>query len=441
MQEDDLGGAGAQQTGLQLGGSGRIDACETQGGRVQMEGVVEGPGGFLGVSHEPVLRLPVGKGEVIDALLQDGAVGVPAPGELDDVTGVPRRVPFRPLESADQRRRPDLSLRQSLVQRLAGGNELRLPGDPVLAVRQVVPAWIGGEVGVLADVGDELTRFAVVETDAPPGSLAATDGVLPPLVSIHPVVAGFRHVAGDPRPAGRTQERHAFGPLRNGEQIGGGQQVIQEYLQAPVDQRGTRDIAFLPARSPQALVHLHVEQIGPGDAVRPDAPDGSEERTVLEGLAQDRFEALVEVAIVREIRGSEAGGVDIRQPARHARDAVLAGRTNLAAAVQLALAVDVVRSGRYRERELARGVGDRPQGRLQPHGRFGDGTGLEELDHFEVDRTPSESLQDQLHVAGRRHDRGVVDTVVRQPREVPFREPGFEQQMLGGNPVPHQRTV
>ena len=79
--------------------------------------------------------------------------------------------------------------------------------------------------------------------------------------------------------------------------------------------------------------------------------------------------------------------------------------------------------------------------RLQPHGRFGDRTGLQEFDGLEVRRRPAQRLQDQLEVAGRRHDRRVVHPVVGQPGEVLVRQPAFEARMLRGNPVSHQRTL
>ena len=357
------------------------------------------------------------------------------------MTGVALGSRSRPLERRDQRGGFDLPVRQSVGQRLAGGNELRLPANSVLAVGQIVPAGIGREVRVLADVCDELPRFAVVEADAAAGPLPATDGILPPLVRVHPVVAGFRYVTGDPRPAWRTNERHAFGPLRYGKEVGGGQQVIQEYLQAPVEQRRARDVALLPARRPQPFVHFHVEQKGPGHSVHPDAPHGSEEGTVLEGLAQDRFQTFVEVMTFRQIRGLEVSGIDVVQPPRHAHGVAVAHESYLAAAVQHALRLDLVRPGGDREGVLVRGRGDRLQRRLQSHGRPGDRAGLEEFEDFEVDGNTPESLQDQLDVARRRHDRRVVDAMVRQPPEVLVRESGLEQRVLGGNLVSYERTV
>ena len=238
VREDDLGRAGAQQPGLQFRASGGIDAREPQGGIAQTEGLVGSPGGLLTVPHEPVLGLLPGPREVVDARLQDRAGRLAAAGELHDVARAGLRAGAGPLDRRNQRGRPDLPVGQPIGQGSAGRNELRLPGNPMPASRQVLPARIGREVDVLADMGDQVSRLAVVEADAPPGPLPLTHGVLPPLVRVHPVVTRLRDVTGDPRAGGRAKKRHSLRALRYGEEVRRGQQVVEEYLQAPVQQRG-----------------------------------------------------------------------------------------------------------------------------------------------------------------------------------------------------------
>ena len=97
MQEDDLRGVGTQQSGLQRMVRGRADACETQGGIAQMERVVEGAGGLLPVSHEPVLGLPVPAARGSRCTLR-GSCG-PAPGCLP-TRRRDRRSARRPVSAA-----------------------------------------------------------------------------------------------------------------------------------------------------------------------------------------------------------------------------------------------------------------------------------------------------------------------------------------------------
>ena len=261
MQQDDLGGCPAQQAVLWLPRRGWIDAREPQGGIVSMECVVAVPGGLLVIRDQPVFALAVDVGQIVNAVLQGGTVRFPLARQLDNVTGVKLTL-RRLLESGDQGGGLDLAARQAVDQRRAGGNELRLPDNPVLAVRQIVPARIGGEIGVLADMGNEIPSLGVVEADAASRPFAAAHGVLPPFVRIHPIVAGLGDMARDPRPGRPAKESHAFGALRYGEQIGGGQQVIQKDLEPPVEQGRARDVALLTPSGPQAFVHLYIEKVG-----------------------------------------------------------------------------------------------------------------------------------------------------------------------------------
>ena len=443
VQEEELCGPRAQQARIQprrITLIGRVQTLETQRRVAGVEGVVVFPGSLPGVADEPVLGLSVPAGEFVEAFLQNGSVRLPIAGELQDVAGT-GPAPLRTLERGNQRRGLDLPVRQPVGQRPAVGDELRLPGDHVLAVRHVVPARVGGEVGVLVDVGDEVPGLAVVEADAAAGAFAEVHRVLAPFVHVEPVLGGLRHVAGDARRTRRPDERHALGPPRHGEQIGPLQEVEQEHLQPPVEQGRTRDVALLPAGRPQRFVHLDVDEIGPGHGVDQHPLDGSKLGTVLERFAQDGVEAFVEVALVGDDRGCEPAPVEVRQPHRHVQRRAGARPPDLSPAVELAPRIDVVGPRRDGEGERVRRIGDRVKGGLQPRRDLRNGAGLEELEHLDVDGDAVEGFQDQLDVAGGRHDRRVVDAVVHHPREVPLRKPRLEEHVAGGHLVTDQRAV
>ena len=293
------------------------------------------PGSFPGVADEPVLGLGVPAGELVEAFLQNGPVRLPIAGKLHDMAGAGPAA-LRTLERGNQRRGLDLALRQPVGQRLAVGDELRLPGDHVLAVRHVVPARVGGEVGVLVDVDDEVSGLAVVEADAAAGAFAEVHRVLAPFVHVEPVLDGLRHVTDDARRTRRPDERHALDSPRHGQEVGPLQEVEQEDLQPPVEQGRTRDVALLPAGRPQRFVHLDVDEIGPGLGVDQYPLDGSKVGTVLERLSQDGVEAFVEVALVGDDRGCEPAPVEIRQPHRHVQRRAGSRPTDLAPAMELA---------------------------------------------------------------------------------------------------------
>ena len=440
VQEEELGGSGAQQTRIQARRIGRIETLEAQRRVVRMEGLVVFPHPLPAVADEPVLGLGVPAGELVDALPENRPIRLAITGDLHDMA-CPGLAPLRTLERGNQRRGLDLAPRQRIGQRRAVGDELRLPGDHVLAVRHVAPARVGREVRVLVDVRDEVSGHAVVEADAAAGTLAETNRVLASLVHVEPVLGGFRHVAGDSRCARRPNERHALGSPRHREEIGPFQEIEQEYLQPAVEQRGTRDVALAPAGRPQRFIHLDVDEIGAGRGVDQHSLDGPEVGTVLERLAEDGVEAFVEVAVVGNDRGCEPAPVEILQAHRHFQRRAGARPRDPAPAMQLALRVDVVGPRRDGEGERVRRVGDRMQGGLQPHRNLRDGAGLEELEHLDVNGFASEGLQDQLDVAGGRHDRRVVDAVVRHPGEVPVREPRLEEHVRAGHLVTDQRPV
>ena len=217
--------------------------------------------------------------------------------------------------------------------------------------------------------------------------------------------------------------------------------MIEEDLESAVEQRGVRDVSLVAARRPQPLVHLDVEQIVGRRALPQDALDGAETGAVLEGLAQARVDALVEVAFAHEVVGLEAGRVDVREARRRVHRVVAGYEAQGSARVQFAAGIRFIRSGRDGEGELVRRVGHRKQLRLEPHRRLGDGTRLQELERLHMQGNALERLQEQLDVAGRRHDRGVVHAVLRQPGEIRLGKPRFEQRVLARHPVADQRAV
>ena len=249
MQKNDFGATRTQQTRIQLRLSSRVEALETQGGIALTVGVEVSPGTLLGIADQPELGLCAAVREMVDAPIEKGLLRLPAARELDHVTGIGFTL-FRPFEGGNQGGGFDLAVRKSVGKPLTSGDELGLPGYPVLALRQVVPSRIGGEVGVFADMSNEVSGCAVVKTEAAAGPFAAAHGILPPLVGIHPVVAGLGHVTGDPRAGGRAKEGHPFGSLGDGKQVGGGQQMVQKDLQCPIEQGRTRDVALFSTCCP-----------------------------------------------------------------------------------------------------------------------------------------------------------------------------------------------
>ena len=88
MQEDEFGGGRAQQAHVQFRLNGRIEAFETQCGFALMEGVVVGPAALFIVADEPELGLCVTVREIVDALVEDGVLGLATTRELDDMAGI-----------------------------------------------------------------------------------------------------------------------------------------------------------------------------------------------------------------------------------------------------------------------------------------------------------------------------------------------------------------
>ena len=169
--------------------------------------------------------------------------------------------------------------------------------------------------------------------------------------------------------------------------------------------------------------------------------DGPEKGTVLERLAEDRFQALVEIPVVRQKRGLEVGRIDVRQPAGHLHRMIVTQQAHLTAAVQLTFRVDVVPPGRNGEGPFVLGRGHRMQVRLQTYRRLGNGAGLEELYHVDAGGNAPQGFQDQLDVAGPRHDGRMVDAVVCQPGKVLLGKPRLEEQVIDRNLVSDQRPM
>ena len=127
--------------------------------------------------------------------------------------------------------------------------------------------------------------------------------------------------------------------------------------------------------------------------------------------------------------------IDILETLRHARHPGVAGSARPATTVKHVLRFDIIGPRRDDECKLVRGIGNRMECRLQTHGHLGNGARLEKFDFFEVNRGSSERLQNQFDVTGCRHDGGVMNAMVRQPREVLLRKPRLEEQVVGRNPV------
>ena len=217
-----------------------------------------------------------------------------------------------------------------------------MPRDPVLAARQVAPARIGYEGDVIADVRDEFPGLVVIKTDAATGRFPVMHAILAHFVHTVPTVVRLGHVNRDPRRGRRTKKRHPFGTLGYGEVIGAQHQVVEEYLQSPVEHWHRGDIPFLPSGPPQPLVHFHVDKISPGRHVHPDPLHGSEMGTILKGLAERGFKAFITITLVGNHRTFEAGGVDLFQAGRHVRRPVVLEKAHFAAAMQLAAGFDLI---------------------------------------------------------------------------------------------------
>ena len=58
-----------------------------------------------------------------------------------------------------------------------------------------------------------------------------------------------------------------------------------------------------------------------------------------------------------------------------------------------------------------------------------------------MDGNPTERFQDHFHVARGRHDRGVLDPMIREEGKGPVREARLEEKMIARHPVPCERSV
>ena len=254
--------------------------------------------------------------------MEHGPLRLQGAGELQRMAGADvAALALGPLQGGDQRRRLDLAFGQSLRNRAAVGDELRLPGDAVLAVRQLDPPRVRDEGDVLFDVKDEVPGRAVIAAQAARDPLARLHGVLALVVDFVANSAGIGYATGHPRHRGWAQERHVLGPARNGKEICAEHQVVEIRLQSTVEQGREQDIALPLAASPQCFVHLDIEQQVVGSHIAPQAAHVPEVRAVLECLAEDRLEAFVKFVVRPVGQGLVARGVrsQTRVPARPAR--------------------------------------------------------------------------------------------------------------------------
>ena len=311
----------------------------------------------------------------------------------------------------------------------------------MFAVREIAPARIAVERGVVADPREQSAGLPVVEADAPERFLAEFHDDLTSFVDQRQFVGALDDMAGDARRRRLAQKRDVFGPKRNGEKVGDSHQVAQENLESAVPQPGVEDVALLLGRRPQLLVHLDVEQPLSGAGIGQDPLDVAEGGAVLEGVSEHGLDLVVEVVAVHAAHGIEAGVVDVGQPLRRVRRVLFAHPAYAAAAVYRAFGLDVERARGDGEGVFVWNVRNWVQGRLQSNRLLGDAAGLQELEDLEVHGHALERLQDQLDVSGRRDDGRPVHAVFGQPGEVGLGEAGLEAQVIARHLASDQRTV
>ena len=444
MEEQDFGRAPAQQTVLERARlpRGRIEAVEAKRGVVPVECVEVRPGALLVVAHEPELALRLLARQMVDAAVENGLLRLSGAGELQRMAGTHVAAgDVGTLQGGEQCGRLDLALGQSRRNRAAVGDELGLPGHPMLGVRHVDPSGIGDKGDVLPDVKGERPGRVVVEVQPAGNPFAVGNVVLALVVDFVSLAAGIGQLTNEARHGRRTQERHVFGPKRNGEPVGTKHQIVEKRLQPAVEEGRKRDISLLSCRRPQLLVDPDIEQEAAGLLLAPEPTNIPELGAVLVGIPENHLESFVDFIVGRIEKSLVARGVDIPQPFRGVHLGWTIDQAHSSAAVQLVLRINLVRLRRNLKRELAGGIGDPVQGRLQPDGCLRDGAGMQEFNHVEMDRHTAKGLQYQLDVARGRHDRRMMDAVIRQPRKGSFGKPRLEQQVVARNPVTNQRAV
>ena len=275
-------------------------------------------------------------------------------------------------------------------------------------------------------MNDEDTGRLVVEVQPAGNPLPVGNIVLTLVIDVVTLAARIGQLANEARHCRRTQERHVFGAQRNGKAIGAEHQIVEKRLQPAVNEGWKADVSLLSCGRPQRLVDPDIEQETAGLRLAPELPNIPEVRAVLKSIPEHHFESLVDLFVGRKLKKFVARRVQVRERFRHVQLGSRVDQAHASAAVQLALRIDLVGRRRNLEGVFAGGIRDRIERRLQPDRRLRDGAGLQVFEHVEMNRNTAESLQYQLDVAGGRHDRRVVDAVLRQPRKGCLGEARFE---------------
>ena len=167
MKEQDLGDGGTKESRVhvQIGFSGWIEAFEAERDLVVPEGIVIGSGNLLVVADEPELRLRVCARQVGEALRKVGPIRFAGARDFDHSTRVAlSEIP--PFHGGDQACGRNFVLRPGKEGIRYRPHELGLPPDHMLAVREIAPARIAVERGVVADPREQPAGRLVVEANA-----------------------------------------------------------------------------------------------------------------------------------------------------------------------------------------------------------------------------------------------------------------------------------
>ena len=151
-------------------------------------------------------------------------------------------------------------------------------------------------------------------------------------------------------------------------------------------ERGTPILSFRPEMARAAILEIPwVKSV----RVERRLPD-----TILVRVEERRPMAIWQHQGLIRMIDTDGGLIDVEPPRRFEGLPIVVGpdAPNLPAAVQLALRVDFVWLGRDREGVLVPRVGDRLQGRLQPHRDLGDRARLQEFQHLDVNGCAFQSL-------------------------------------------------
>ena len=143
VEEQDLHCVPTQEARIERGGlpRARTEAVEAQRGVVAEESVIVGPRALLIVSDEPEFALRGLPRQMVDAPLKYRPLRLSGARKLQRVAGAHFAI-VGALKGSEQGRWLDLALGQPVRNRTAVRDELGLPYDAMLAVRQFAPSRI-----------------------------------------------------------------------------------------------------------------------------------------------------------------------------------------------------------------------------------------------------------------------------------------------------------